>query len=90
MAKLYKNWTLREKIIHMLEVKYSATQVESRNKYVVYSATMPGKGVYYFLLGTSGAVRINPKSPAASGAISKTETFHKMLAEFERQYGLGV
>lgn len=87
MAKLYKNWTLRERIIGMLKAKYSATEVESRNKYIIYAATLPGQGVRYFLLGNSGAVRVNTK-PVQSNSVSKTETFHKMLAIFEAQNGL--
>jgi hypothetical protein len=86
MAKMYKNWTIHERMANFLTINFQAEEVPSRNAYTIYKGVVRDQ-VKYFLLGSNGAVRVNNR-PAALGAISKTEYFKKALATFEAEQGL--
>lgn len=85
--KLYKNLTIKERMILFLKAT-GWVEIDSKNKYVMFERKNESSTAYsYLFIGKSGAVRSNT-TKSATTSYSRTDLFASMLQTYEIGKGL--
>ena len=81
--KLYKNYSLSERMIMMLEKEYHCEQVPTKSsKYVVLKETNHLGKERFFFVGAKGAVRVNGRHNSTE-SFSVSDKYKAMLFVYE-------